>query len=115
GADRTERVVVDLRPGDDRYGLVEQTGQLAQDAALGLTAQSEQDDVMSGQERIDDLRDDGVLVTDYAVDNFSFVIFAREQVIAAAKGFDQVVTDFVFDRASAVTNRFQLAKGLRFR
>src|SRR5215510_10736240 len=82
-ADRAERVVVDLRPGDDRDLVVEQRGQFAQDAALGLTAQPEQDDVVFGQQRVDDLRNDGVFVTDYAACDFSPVIFMRKKTVAA--------------------------------
>jgi hypothetical protein len=66
-----------------------------------------------GQQRIDDLRDDGVFVTDYAAGDFSFVVFTRKKIVAAAKRFDQVLTDFVFNRASAVSRRFQLAQSLR--
>src|SRR5262249_16120040 len=83
GADRVERIVVNLRPGDNRYEIVEQVGQFPQDAALRLAAQSEQDDVVLSQQRVDDLRNDGVFVTDYPVDNFPFVTLARENVTAS--------------------------------
>src|SRR5262245_57065979 len=114
-ADRMERIIVDLRPGDDRYEIVEQTGQFAQDAALGLPSEVEHDNVVLRQQLIDYPLDNGVFLTDDAVGNLSFVIFVREQVIAVTKSFDQVVAYFVFNRTSAVPHCFQLAKGLRYR
>ena len=60
--DRGKRIVVDFAAGDDRDALVEQTGELAQDPALGLAAKPQQDEVVPREQRIDDLRKDGVLV-----------------------------------------------------
>ena len=59
--DRMEGVVVDLRVGDDREPLVEQADHGADDPGLGLAALSQQDDVVSGQNRVLHLRQDGVL------------------------------------------------------
>ena len=53
--------------------FIEQIGQLANDAALRLAAQTEQDNVMSRENRIDELRNDGFLVADDAGKKF----FAR--------------------------------------
>ncbi len=39
--------------------FVEQFGELTNDAALRLSAKTEQDDVMPRQDRIDELRNDG--------------------------------------------------------
>ena len=58
GAERRRRVVVDLAPGDNREHVVEQAGESAQGAALGLTAGTEQDEVVFGEHRIDELRDE---------------------------------------------------------
>src|SRR4051794_24358 len=60
--DRGERIVVDLTPGDGRNPLVEQGGQLPQEPTLGLTPEPQQDEVVTRQERVDDLRQDGVLI-----------------------------------------------------
>src|SRR5262249_15895703 len=87
-ADRAERIIINLRPGADRDLFVEQRRQCTQDAALGLAAQPKQDDVVPGQQRVDDLRNDGVFVTDYAAGDFSFVIFTRKKIVAAAKRFN---------------------------
>ena len=51
GAERRQRVVVDLAAGHDRNLFVEQIDQAAQDAALGLAAQAEQDEVVPRQDR----------------------------------------------------------------
>jgi hypothetical protein len=37
----------------------------------------------------------------------------RKKIVTAAKRFNQVLTDFVFDPASAVSSRSQLPQGLR--
>ena len=65
---RVVRVVVDLAAGDDRHPLVEQTDERAHDARLRLAALAEEDDVVAGEQRVGELRDDGVVVTDHAVD-----------------------------------------------
>ena len=74
--DRVERVVVDLAAGDDRHPLVEQVHERADDARLRLAALAEEDDVVAGEQRVRELRHDGVLVTDDAVDER----LAREQL-----------------------------------
>ncbi len=91
GADRRERIVVNLAPGDDRNVVVEQIDQRAEDAALGLTAQAEQDEVVPRQDRVDDLRHDRLVVADDA----------REERRTRLQAIDQVPADFVLHRASA--------------
>ena len=54
------------QPGTTGDLLVEQIGEAAQNPALGLTAQPEQDEVVTREDRVDQLRDDGVLVADDA-------------------------------------------------
>ena len=66
GAERRQRVVVNLAAGHDRNLLVEQIDQAAQDAALRLAAQAEQDEVVPREDGVDELRDDGVVVADDA-------------------------------------------------
>src|SRR5207247_902505 len=60
--DRRERVVVHLAPSENRYFFVEQRDELAQDAALRLSPQAQQDEIVAGQDGVPVLRDDGVLV-----------------------------------------------------
>ena len=62
------RVVVDLAAGDDRHPLVEQVDELADDARLRLPALAEEDHVVPGEQRVRELREHGVLVTDDAFD-----------------------------------------------
>ena len=66
-----KRIVVDFGAGDDRNLLVEQFGELANDAALCLAAQAEQDDVVPRQNGVDQLRNNGFVVTDDAGKSFS--------------------------------------------
>ena len=66
--DRVVRVVVDLAAGDDRHPLVEQVGERADHAGLRLAALAEEDHVVAGDQRVLELREDGVLVADHAVD-----------------------------------------------
>ena len=57
---------MDLAARHDRDLLVEQVDERAQDAALRLAAQAEQDEVVPRQDRVDELRDDRVVVADDA-------------------------------------------------
>ena len=65
---RRVRVVVDLAAGDDRHPLVEQAGERADDAGLGLAALAEEDHVVPGEQRVLELRHDRVLVAEDAVE-----------------------------------------------
>ena len=89
--DRGEGIVVHLAAGDDRDPLVEQPRQLAQDAALGLAAKTEQDEMVPREQRVDDLGDDGVLVADDA----------GEERLPRGEARDQVGADLVPDRPPA--------------
>ena len=87
-AQRRQRIVVDLAARHDRDLVVEQIDQAAQDAALGLAAQSEQDEVVPREDGVDELRDDRLVVADDA----------REQLLARLQLADQVVADLLLDR-----------------
>ncbi len=102
-ADRCERIVVDLAAWDDRHPLVEQIDQSAEDPALRLSAKAEQDEVMTREDGIDELRDDG-----FAISND-----AGEQRFVGLKLPNQVVADFLLDRPGGGTESLaQLAKRL---
>ena len=88
GADRRERIVVDLAAGHDRNLLVEQVDQRAQDPALRLAAQAEQDEVVARQDRVDELRNDGLVVADDA----------GEERLARLELPHEVVANFLLDR-----------------
>ena len=65
-----ERIVVDFGTGDDRNLLVQQIGQLTNDSALRLAAQTQQDHVVPREDRIDQLRNDRFVVADDAGKQF---------------------------------------------
>src|SRR5690606_15977002 len=62
--------------------------QTAQDPALCLPAKTEQNEIVACQDRVDQLRDDGVVIADDA----------GKQGVAGLQLADQVVADFLFDR-----------------
>ena len=68
-AQRRERIVVNLAAGHDGNRIVEQFGERPQNAAFRLPAQPEQNEVVAGQDGVDDLRDDGFVVADDAWKN----------------------------------------------
>ena len=51
--------------------VVEERDERAEDARLRLTAQAEEDEVVPGEEGVDDLRHDGLLVADHALEQRS--------------------------------------------
>ena len=85
GAERCERIVVNLASRNDGNRVIEKFGQRAKDAALRLAAQAEEDEVVPGQNRVDDLRDDGLFVSDDA---------GKERGLRA-EPCDQVLPDLV--------------------
>src|SRR6202035_561414 len=96
------RVVVELRPGEHGHLGVEQGGERAQDAGLGLAAQAEQDEVVAGEQGVDHRRDDRAVVADDA----------GEQRSAASQALAQVVAQLLLDRAGLVAARLERAEGL---
>ena len=84
-------------------------GESAKDAALGLTAQTEKDEIVAGEQGIDDLRDDRVFVSvDTWKEGFAFL-----------DGAQQIAADLIFDRTRhaarvKIRNTLQLADGARF-
>ena len=81
---------MDLAARHDGNRLVEQLGERPQDAALGLPAQAEQDEIVPRQDRVDDLRHDRVVEADDA----------REERRPRAEPLDQVVANLVLDAAA---------------
>ena len=62
---------MNLAAGDERNLLVEQIDQTAQDPALRLPAQSEQNKVVPRKHRVDELRHNGFFVPDDSGNNGS--------------------------------------------
>ena len=88
------------QPGTTANLLVEQIDEPAQDAALGLSAQSEQNEVVLRENRVDELRDDGVVVADDA----------GEQRFAGLQLAHEVVADFLFDGTRVQTRLPEFAQ-----
>ncbi len=65
-AERPEGVVVDLAARHRGQGGIEQGGQAAEEPALGLPAQAEEDHVVAGEDRVRDLRDHRLVVAEDA-------------------------------------------------
>jgi hypothetical protein len=97
---------MDFATGDVGYLGVQQRGQSAQNAAFGLAAKPEQNEIMTRQNGVDDLRDNGVVVTDYAGEDRGVVSELRDQVLAQFV-FHTTGTQFVFRKGTSA----QLAEG----
>ncbi len=80
-AEGLERVVVDGAAGDHGGSFVQEICQRAQDAALGLPAQAQQDEVVPGQDGVDDLRSHAVLVAHDAGKELLSPLQLRQQVL----------------------------------
>ena len=89
--DRLVGVLAELGAGDHRRPLVEQADQRAQQPGLALAALAEQDDVVAGDQRPLELRDDGVLEA----------VQPGPRVAALAERGEQVVAELVAQRSSA--------------
>ena len=97
-ADRRVRVVVNLAAGEVRRPFVEQRGELANEAGLGLSAQSEKNEIVARQDGVDHLRHHGIFISDDA----------GKELAPALNPADQVLAEFVFDAAA---DQFGLGKG----
>ena len=101
--DRVERVVVDLRAGDDRHVLVEQAGQGPDHAGLGLPPLAEEDHVVAGQDGVLQLGQHGVLVAQHT----------REQGLAGPDPLDGVGPDLLLHRSRDPSGLAERADGRR--
>ena len=81
---------MNLAAGDDRNRLVEEVDERPQNPALGLPAQTEQDEIVPGEHRVDDLRHHRVVEADDA----------GEERRPRAEPVDQVAADLVLDAAA---------------
>ena len=109
-ADGFQWVVVNFAAGDDGYLRIEQVDESAEDAALGLAAQAEQDKIMAREQGVDDLRDDRVFVS----------MDTGEERIALLDGAQQIAAELVLDGARSaarikIGNALELTEGARFR
>ncbi len=81
-ADRRVGIVVNLAAGNRGNFGIQQRGQAAQDARLGLPAQSQQDEVVPRKQRIDDLRDHRFFVAVNAGEQRIALFQARQKIFA---------------------------------
>ena len=85
--DRVQRVVVDFASGNDGDVLVEEIDETAKDATLRLSTESEQDEVVSRQNRVHQLGNNRVFVPDHA----------REQPLTSLQLAHEIVANLVLD------------------
>ena len=83
------RMVANLTTGDVRDPFVQQRNQHADQPRLGLPAQSQQDEIVARQNRVDDLRDHRLLETDDA----------REERLALLQFAQQILAQLILDAA----------------
>src|SRR5262249_57489891 len=83
-------VVVDVAPGERGHLVVEQADEQPRDARLGLAPLAEEDHVLAAEDRVLDLRDDGVVVADDA----------GQEPFVLAQSRNQVVAQLLLDRLS---------------
>ena len=100
-----ERIVVDLAAGEGRHGVVEERHERSGQPALGLAALAEQDQVLAGQERVLDLREDRLVEADDP----------GKDALAALELPDEVLADLGLDGPRRVACLPQLADGSRLR
>ena len=99
--DRRQGVVVHLAPRDHGHPGIQQSRQLPQNPALRLPPQAQQDEVVTGQNRVRQLRNDRIVV---APD-------AGEERLAGLEFGDQALAQFVLDRTRAVAGGLKGAEG----
>jgi hypothetical protein len=80
-ADRGERMIVDLAARDHGDHFVEEIHESPEDARLPLASETEQDEVMPGEQRVLDRGDDRLLVADDAREERLAVLHPPDQVL----------------------------------
>src|SRR5215472_6457777 len=81
-ADRLVGIVVDLAAANVGKLWIEERGQGAQNTALGLTAQAKQNEIMARENGINDLRHDGVVISDNAGKDWATAAKACDEIVA---------------------------------
>src|SRR6266851_2439167 len=88
-ADGFQRIVIDFAAGDDGHFRIEEVDEAAKNSAFGLAAEAEQNEIVAGEQGIDDLRNDSVFV---AVD-------AGEKRFALFDGTEQIAAELILNGA----------------
>ncbi|MCG3120720.1 MAG: hypothetical protein ALAOOOJD_03548 [bacterium] len=102
-AHRAKGIVVDFAIFDNWNVLIQQARQHAQNAALRLAAQAEQDEIMPRQNGVAQLRNHRIFITDDA----------GKQRLAAADFANEIVAHFVFHGDDTVTRSAQFTDGAK--
>ncbi len=97
-ADRGVGVVASLGAGNIWHVWIEQRRECAEDPRLGLSTETEEDEVVAREDGVDDLGDDGVFVADDAWKERGGGIFFSAG--AGLKPADQVFPQLILDTAS---------------
>lgn len=99
--DGVEGVFWDFAAGEDGDFVVEECDEGADDAGFGLSALAEEDDVLAGEDGVDDVGDDGFVV---AVDSW-------EKGLAGADFGDEVFPHLFADGEDAVSGGAEFSDG----
>src|SRR5207253_3062149 len=91
-ADRVEGIVIDLAPRNNGNLLVEEIGQPPQNPAFCLAAKAEENHVVPREDRIEDLRNDRLLISDNPGKNRIFLLQLA----------DKIRPHFILDRSGRV-------------
>src|SRR5207244_3997035 len=79
-ADGKEGIVIDLATFDDWNDVIQEFNQPAENPALGLAAQAEEDHVVPGEDGIHNLRNDGFFIADDAGENRRLCLELANQI-----------------------------------
>ena len=103
-ADWSVGIVPDLAVADVWHLLVEEVDERPDDARLGLAALTQEDDVLSGEDGVLQLRDDRILIAEDP----------RQDVLLLLDPLDQVAPHLLFDGRHLIPGIAQVTDRLRF-
>ena len=92
GRYRFEWIVIDFRSSDYRNLVIKELSEPANNSALGLTAQTEEDYVVPGQNCVDELGNNSFVVTHNP----------REKFFSGAQFLNQIGAELIFYRDALV-------------
>ena len=115
-ADRLERIVIDLASFNDRDFFVQQAFEVADQARLGLSPLAQENHVVTRQDRVFELRDDGVVVSDDILKHRAAGFHLLDEILAQLRPYRQnLVAGFLkllqcLRSGHILSNRFRPAK-----
>ena len=75
-------VIVDFRTRNNRHPFIEQVGEVANHAGLGLPPFTQKDDVMTSYQGVGKLGVDGVVITDHLAEQRLGATYALDGVVS---------------------------------